>query len=238
MFGADFHENSAVSIKILLVEDESSIADALTFSLGKEGYTTKTAATARQAIREVEAFAPALVILDIGLPDASGFDVCKAIRKVSNLPLLFLTARSEEVDKVMGLELGADDYMSKPFSTRELIARVRALLRRSAATVSAAPEGHPRFLVDKDRYEILFDGKSLNLSRYEYRLFVVLLSRPGRVFSREELMNRAWETPEMSLERTVDTHIKTIRAKLRLLSPSEEFVVTHRGLGYSLKEAT
>ena len=222
--------------KILIAEDESSISDALSFSLGKEGYVTRTASTGVQALRELKTFTPSLVLLDIGLPDTSGFDICTIIRKTSNVPILFLTARSEEVDRIMGLELGADDYLTKPFSTRELIARVRALLRRSSSEPPAIASEHPRFKVDNDKFQILLDGTPLPLSRYEFRLFVVLLARPGRVFSREELMNRAWETPEMSLERTVDTHVKTIRAKLREAAPDEDFVLTHRGLGYSLSE--
>ena len=200
-------------------------------------------------MKELQTFSPALIILDIGLPDASGFDVCREIRKSSNIPLLFLTARGEEIDRIMGLELGADDYVTKPFSGREVVARVRALLRRSSPDHSTADlstrhlseplqthSKHPRFTVDAAKFIISFDTVPIPLSRYEYRLLLVLLARPGRVYSREELMNRAWETPEMSLERTVDTHIKTIRAKLRSIAAEEDLIITHRGLGYSLRE--
>jgi two-component system catabolic regulation response regulator CreB len=177
------------------------------------------------------------VILDVGLPDANGFDLCRQIRASTTIPVLFLTARSAEVDRVVGLELGADDYVVKPFSPRELTARVRAILRRSSATASAAAATDPRFAVDEDRLRIRYLGALLDLSRYEYRLLKTLISQPGRVFTREQLLQLLWEHPEHRLDRTVDTHIKTLRAKLAAVDPVAAPIRTHRGIGYSLDEA-
>ncbi|MDR2625263.1 MAG: two-component system response regulator CreB, partial [Zoogloeaceae bacterium] len=178
----------------------------------------------------------ALVILDVGLPDMSGFDVCRALRRHSEAPVIFLTARAEEVDRVVGLELGADDYVAKPFSPRELVARVRAILRRvqprSAIPAPATDTG--AFTLDAEGLRIACRGQWLNLTRYEYRLLACLLAHPGRVFSRAFLMQHVWEDAEETEERTVDTHIKTLRAKLRLSLPERDPIVTHRGLGYSI----
>src|SRR5262249_31359127 len=144
-----------------------------------------------------------LAIIDVGLPDMLGFDLCRKIRAVCALPIIFVTARAEEVDKVVGLEIGADDYVVKPFSPRELTARVRAVLRRtSGEKAQAAPEG---FEINSERYKINYNARQLDLSRYEFRLLSVLIGTPGKVFTREELMNRAWDSPDMSLERTVDS---------------------------------
>lgn len=227
---------------IVVVEDESSIADTIVYALSTEGFQSNSFSTAQEALSFLENHPCDLVVLDVGLPDLSGFELCRRIRglpnpKVSKVPILFLTARSEEVDRVLGFEIGGDDYVTKPFSPRELVARIRSILRRVNEKKSE-PKFAPsqRFQIDEERMKIFFRGTALDLSRYEYRLFCVLIKRPGRVYSREELMNRAWEEPEMSLERTVDSHIKMIRAKLRALDESDDSIVTHRGLGYSLKE--
>jgi two-component system catabolic regulation response regulator CreB len=180
----------------------------------------------------------ALVVLDVGLPDASGFDVCREIRRRANVPVIFLTARSSEVDRIVGLEIGGDDYLAKPFSPRELTARVRAVLRRTsgrsrpaAAATSSAPWQH-----DEARCRISYRGRALDLTRNEYRLLGALLAQPGRVFSRDQLMTAAWDDPGAALDRTVDAHIKSLRAKLRAAAPEADPIVTHRGLGYSLRE--
>ncbi len=177
----------------------------------------------------------ALVVLDVGLPDMSGFDVCRELRKQHAVPVIFLTARSSEVDKIVGLELGADDYLAKPFSPRELTARIRAVLRRSNGTsvTGTAPTGWTH---DAAKCRISFQGKTLDLTRNEYRLLAALLAAPGRVFSRDQLMTAAWDDPGASFDRTVDAHIKTLRAKLRTVAPDADPIVTHRGLGYSLRE--
>jgi two-component system catabolic regulation response regulator CreB len=176
----------------------------------------------------------------VGLPDGSGFDVCKAIRAQSQVPVLFLTARNTELDRVLGLELGGDDYLVKPFSPRELTARVKAILRRAPAERSPSVETKPArdgggFLVDEERQVISFRGKQLELTRYEFRLLKTLAAKPGRVLSREQLMQSAWEDPGASLDRTVDAHIKTLRAKLRVAVPDADPIQTHRGTGYSIR---
>ncbi|HXF46494.1 MAG TPA: winged helix-turn-helix domain-containing protein, partial [Burkholderiaceae bacterium] len=178
----------------------------------------------------------ALAILDVGLPDANGFDLFKRLQQLAPaMPAIFLTARSGEVDRVVGLELGADDYVPKPFSPRELVARVRTVLRRLARAAAAAPQA-AEFAVDDERKTIRFRGRALELSRLEYRLLKVLIERPGRVYSRDELMNLAWDDPTASFDRTVDAHIKQLRAKLRAVDPAADPIQTHRGLGYSLRE--
>jgi two-component system catabolic regulation response regulator CreB len=168
----------------------------------------------------------------------NGFELCKEIRKTDSTPIIFLTARSGEVDRVVGLEIGADDYLVKPFSPRELTARVKAIFRRiqkNGGDFSAKDETGP-FQIDEERYTISYFGSDLGLSRYEYRLLKVMIERPGRVLSRDQLMDLAWEEPEASMDRTVDAHIKSLRAKLKKVKPSEDPIQTHRGLGYSLKE--
>ena len=153
------------------------------------------------------------------------------------LPAIFLTARSSEIDRVVGLELGADDYIAKPFSPRELAARVRTVLRRvQRSAVTAAPQPAGPFEVDDERKAIRFRGRALDLSRTEYRLLKVLVERPGRVFSRDELMERAWDDPASAVDRTVDAHVKTLRAKLKAVSPGLDPIRTHRGEGYALAD--
>ena len=181
-----------------------------------------------------------MAILDIGLPDMSGFDVCRQMRETSQLPILFLTARESEVDVVLGLELGADDYMTKPFSPRELTARVRAHLRRSNAPTNGKPtsreNGQSLLDHDKVRQRILYRGVALELTRNEYQLLAVFIGAPGRVFSRDQLLDAAWADPLAAMDRTVDAHVKSLRSKLRAVAPDIDPIVTHRGLGYSLDE--
>jgi two-component system catabolic regulation response regulator CreB len=182
---------------------------------------------------------PDLVILDIGLPDSNGFEICASIRGSTEIPILILTARSDEVDRIVGLELGADDYVVKPFSPREVTARVRAILRRAGsppARDDSVEVPDIPFSIDRDRYIIHYFDEPLTLSRYEFRILEVLIGHPGRVYSRAMLMDQAWEDPGSSTERTVDAHIKSIRARLRAVRDDCEAIVTHRGLGYSLRE--
>ncbi len=227
--------------KILVVEDEASIADTLQYALESERFLVVRVTTGSDALKAFGVEEYAMVILDIGLPDMSGFDVCRKMRESSQLPILFLTARESEVDVVLGLELGADDYMRKPFSPRELTARVRAHLRRSAGTaasVAASPVAGGQLLEhDKVRQRILCRGAVLELTRNEYQLLAVFIAAPGRVFSRDQLLDAAWADPLAAMDRTVDAHVKTLRAKLRALAPDVDPIVTHRGLGYSLDEA-
>jgi two-component system catabolic regulation response regulator CreB len=225
---------------ILLVEDEPAIADTLIYALGTEGFEPVWCATAKDALAAFKQRLPALAVLDVGLPDLNGFELFKQLRAAApELPALFLTARAGEIDRVVGLELGADDYVAKPFSPRELVARVRTILRRAhkPAAVPPAPAEHG-FAVDDERKQIRYRGRALDLSRTEYRLLKVLIERPGRVYTRDELMDRAWDDPAAAFDRTVDAHVKMLRAKLRALAPEADPIQTHRGMGYSLREGS
>jgi len=237
----------SIRTRILLVEDEPAIADTITYALTTEGFEPLWCATGQAALAALERTTFALAIVDVGLPDLNGFDLFREIQAHWRLPVIFLTARSAEIDRVVGLELGADDYIPKPFSPRELCARVRTVLRRvvrgGAAEPPALPASasvrHPAsgvFGVDDERKTIRYRGCLLDLSRYEYRLLKLLVGRPGRVFSREDLLAQVWDDPASSLDRTVDAHVKQLRAKLRAVDPDTDPIQTHRGLGYSLKE--
>jgi len=226
--------------RILIVEDEPGIADTLQYALRTDGFEPAWVATGEEAIAQVRAQPPALVILDVGLPDASGFEVFKRLREIADVPVVFLTARSDEIDRVVGLELGADDYVAKPFSPRELVARVRSILRRASKPVTAAPAAPAApalpIAIDDGRRQARFYGRLLELSRYEYGLLKTLASRPGHVFSRDTLLERVWDDPGESLDRTVDAHVKTLRAKMKFVAPQLEAIRTRRGTGYALAE--
>lgn len=232
---------NTVAVRILIVDDEPAIADMVMYALRTEGYAPEWVGLARDALNRLAAADGAefaLVVLDVGLPDGSGFDVCRELRRHSDVPVIFLTARADEVDRIVGLELGADDYVAKPFSPRELASRVRAILRR--ARPAPAPAGvvalePARFRHDPEGARVAYHGVWLSLTRYEYRLLATLVERPGRVFSRAQLMEQVWHDAEESLERTVDAHVKTLRAKLRTVSDCDDPIETHRGLGYSLR---
>jgi two-component system, OmpR family, catabolic regulation response regulator CreB len=220
--------------KVLVAEDEAAIADAVVYALRSEGLEAEHCGLGRDVVPKVRAGGIDVVVLDVGLPDMSGFDVCRELRSFSEVPVLFLTARTDEIDRVLGLELGADDYVAKPFSPRELVARVRARLRRS---LGSAPETWRRaggFEIDAVGHRIRYNGQLLDLTRYEFALLEALLHRPGAIMSRAQLMDRGWDDGGDSSDRTVDTHIKTLRAKLRLVSAGTDPIRTHRGLGYSV----
>lgn len=238
---------------ILIIEDEPAIADTLLYALATEGFSPRWCATARDGLEALRAQPFALLVLDVGLPDANGFELCKQIRAAGyDLPIVFLTARASEIDRIVGLEIGGDDYLVKPFSPRELTARVKVILRRvrpAAEAVVAAGSTPPvvlaaergtaaaaGFALDEVRCRISLGGRVLDLTRIEYRLLKTFLGQPGRVFNREQLLAAAWDEPEASLDRTVDAHVKTLRAKLRVVAPAEDPIQTHRGLGYSLRE--
>jgi two-component system catabolic regulation response regulator CreB len=228
--------------RILVVEDEPAIADTIVYALSTDGFEPVWCASGAAARAAQADGGVALAILDVGLPDINGFDLFKQLTQAQpQLPVIFLTARASEIDRVVGLELGADDYVAKPFSPRELVARVRTVLRRlhkAAMAPAAQPPGPPPhgFAVDDERKRIRWRGRPLDLSRIEYRLLKVLVERPGRVFSRDELMQRAWDDPAAAFDRTVDAHVKMLRAKLREIDGTADPIVTHRGLGYSLRE--
>ena len=227
--------------RILIVEDEPGIADTIQYALRTDGFEPLWCATGEDALAWARDALPALVILDVGLPDASGFEIFKRLRETSDVPVVFLTARSDEIDRVVGLELGADDYIAKPFSPRELVARVRSILRRSAKagagakSAEAAASAGP-IAVDEGRMQIRYYGRALELSRYEFGLLRTLASRPGHVFTREALLDRVWGDDSDSMDRTVDAHVKTLRAKMKAIAPGQEPIRTLRGSGYALAE--
>lgn len=216
-------------MRVLIIEDEPAIADALVFALKTDGFETLHCGTLESARKVADDCG--FLILDVGLPDGNGFDFLRELRSKSKTPVLLLTARAEEVDRVVGLELGADDYVIKPFSPREVTARVRAILRRAQQNPSTSA-----FAVDDKKQIIRFRGNALALSRTEYRILALLIERPGWVYSREKIMDLAWDMPEESFDRAVDTHIKNIRARLKEIDPDIDPIVTHRGAGYSLRE--
>jgi two-component system catabolic regulation response regulator CreB len=219
---------------ILVVEDEPAIADTIQYALESEGFRCLRLEGGSAVLELLDRQPVALVVLDIGLPDLSGIEVCRRIRQRHEVPVIFLTARADEVDRVVGLELGADDYVTKPFSPRELAARAKAVLRRARS--GGGPARGNAFALDEERRQITYFGRPLELSRYEYRLLAVLLKKPGRVYSRDQLLELVWDEPEASLDRTVDAHVKNLRAKLRDVRPDVDPIATHRGTGYSLKE--
>jgi two-component system catabolic regulation response regulator CreB len=229
--------------RVLIAEDEQAIADAVLYALRSEGMDVEHCVLGEQALQRVRAGGIDVLVLDVGLPDRNGFEVCRALRAFSQVPVIFLTARDAEIDRVLGLELGADDYVTKPFSPRELAARVRARLRRAgdgaprAATASAGDGWVARgdFAIDTDGHRIRYRNALLDLTRYEHSLLAALLQRPGAILTRAQLLDRGWDLGSDSGDRTVDTHVKTLRAKLRAAGADPDPIRTHRGLGYSLE---
>jgi two-component system catabolic regulation response regulator CreB len=220
---------------VLLIEDESSIADMVLYALQREGFATEWCRLGRAGVEWLQRHPDtALTILDVGLPDGNGFEFCKAIRRFSEIPIIFLTARNEEVDRIVGLEIGGDDYMGKPFSPRELTARVKTILKRSRIPSADKAQAESTFMIDLSRCRIRYYDSWLELTQYEYEVLRTLLRHPERVYSRSEIMDRVWPDPGESLERAVDTHIKTLRAKLRRVREHEQPITTHRGMGYSI----
>jgi len=223
--------------RVLLVEDEPAIADTLVYALETERFEVTHALTGHAAL---DAFAEQphdFLILDIGLPDMSGLDVCRTLRETSAVPVLFLTARDGEIDRILGLELGGDDYVTKPFSPREIVARVRAILRRTQGGGDSPPPPAPTSTRplhhDATAMRIHCHGRALDLTAHEYKLLLVLLGQPGRVFTRDQLLDRAWDDPGAVTDRTIDAHVKSIRSKLRQCQPgAEDLIQTRRGLGY------
>jgi two-component system catabolic regulation response regulator CreB len=216
--------------RILVVEDEQGIADAVLYALRAEGLQAEHCLRGEPALERLRRERFDAAILDVGLPDIDGFALCRELRRTSDLPVIFLTARDAEAERVLGLELGADDYVAKPFSPRELVARVRAVLRRKSGPVSDNGLVH-----DAQGRRIHFRGQRLDLTRYEYGLLAALMQRPGAILSRAQLLDRVWGDERESADRTVDTHVKTLRAKLRAIDPDVDPIRTRRGLGYSIE---
>lgn len=227
--------------RVLVVEDEPAIADALVYALETDRFEVTHVLTGGDALNITSEQNFDFIILDVGLPDMTGFEVCRKIRETSQLPILFLTARDGEIDRILGLEIGGDDYVTKPFSPREITARVRAILRRSASSESSVTVTTASFCAksllahDAVAMRIHCHGVILDLTAHEYKLLLVLLENKGRVFTREQLLDKAWYDPGAVTDRTVDAHIKTLRAKMRgAREGAEEMIQTRRGLGYVL----
>jgi two-component system, OmpR family, catabolic regulation response regulator CreB len=223
--------------KILIVEDEPSIADNIRMALDLEGFQHFWASTLAQAEEFLATQSLNLIILDIGLPDGNGFDFCRQLRTSQNIPVIMLTARSDEVDRIVGLEIGADDYVTKPFSPRELAARIKSVLRRTQNSFDCDEEkaSSQNLKIDSQTFSASYGEHKLTLSAHEFHLIEALASQPGRVFSRRQLLERAWQDPNSAMERTVDAHVKSLRAKLKK-SIGKDLIVTHRGFGYSLED--
>ena len=220
---------------ILLLEDDPAIARTVAYALERDGLRVTHCLLMGDARGQWQQGRHDLLLLDVGLPDGNGLDLLREVRTASaHTPVLMLSARGEELDRVLGLELGADDYLAKPFSPRELAARVKALLRRAGA--SPAPVAPPAHALHDDEagQRMHLHGQALPLTRREYRLLAHLLRGAGRIHSREALLAAAWGDDSDSTDRTVDTHIKTLRAKLREADPAREYIHTHRGMGYRL----
>ena len=221
---------------ILMVEDEESITVPLAEALDREGFDTQVAGGVREALELAAKTRPDLVLLDVMLPDGSGFDVCRELRRDSKVPIIMLTARGEETDRIVGLELGADDYVVKPFSAREVVARIRAVLRRAGDGTSDDGKGGPlevgELCLDPDRRSATLAGESLDLTRKEYELLELLMRQAGSVISRERLLEEVWDMNWFGSTKTLDVHVSSLRRKLGDDPPSPRFLHTVRGVGF------
>ena len=223
--------------RVLVVEDEESFSDALSYMLRREGYDTVVAASGTYALAEFDRAGADIVVLDLMLPGLSGTEVCRALRAKSSVPIIMLTAKDSEIDKVVGLELGADDYVTKPYSARELVARMRAVLRRGTeaepSTESALAAGPVR--LDVDRHVVAVDGQPVSLPLKEFDLLELLLRNAGRVLTRGQLIDRVWGADYVGDTKTLDVHVKRLRAKLEPDPANPRYLVTVRGLGYKFE---
>jgi two-component system, OmpR family, response regulator len=227
-----------MSFRILVVDDEPNIRDVICFALERAGMTTATAGNGAQAMMAFRSGKTDLIVLDIGMPDTDGLDVCRQIRKTSSIPILFLSARDEEIDRVLGLEIGGDDYVTKPFSPRELVARVKTILKRSGAT-GIAQESKQDLVVaglrlDRASRAVTFNGTPMTPTALEFSILEVLMTRPDMVFSREQLMAAAYGPGTYVADRTIDSHIRNIRAKLAAIG-ADGIITTVHGIGFKLR---
>jgi DNA-binding response OmpR family regulator len=221
--------------KILVVDDEPKIVDIVTAYLKRESYRVLTAYDGKEAIEIARNQVPDLIILDLMLPEISGWDVCRTLRAESNVPIIMLTARDEDTDKIVGLELGADDYITKPFNPKELVSRVRAVLRRSEGTPKKQRKIEFAGLsIDPERHEVRRGDRLVELTPTEFELLRVLVEVPGRVYSRAQLLDKVQGVAYEGYERTIDSHIKNLRKKLELDPDRPKYVITVRGIGYKL----
>jgi DNA-binding response OmpR family regulator len=222
--------------RILVIDDEPTLLSTIQFNLGREGYDVLTASNGEDALTAARASPPDIIILDLMLPGMHGFELCRVLRKETNVPILVLTARSEEIDKVVALELGADDYITKPFSMKELVARVRARLRRADES-PPSEQGETlvagEIVVDIGRREATRNGEPLDLKRREFELLVLLMRARGRVLTREELLRNVWGYEPFGETRTVDVHIGRLRRKIERDPDQPAHILTLRGVGYS-----
>ena len=224
---------------ILLVDDEDSVRTVLAFPLERDGYRVIQAADGEEALRLFEAEPVDLVVLDIMLPKLDGLEVCRRLRTTSNVPIIMLTARDDELDKVIGLELGADDYITKPFSIREFRSRVRALLRRARSQPDVATDErieHEGLVIDVARRTVEVRGAQVQLTYVEFELLRVLATAPGRVFSRRMLLEALWKSADYRDPRTIDVHVRHLREKLEAEPRSPEYILTVRGVGYRFRD--
>ena len=225
--------------KILIVEDEASFFEALEFLLSKEGYEVEVAQTGREALDKFAASGADLILLDLMIPEVSGIDVCRSIRMTSQVPIIMLTAKDAEIDKVVGLELGADDYVTKPYSSRELIARIKAVLRRNSSDAEAADTSDIHtagpIKIDTAKHQVTLNGSSITLPLKEFELLEYLVRNAGRVLTRSQLIDRVWGGDYFGDTKTLDVHIKRLRSKIEADPANPVLIQTIRGLGYKLE---
>lgn len=232
-----------MAARILVVDDETAVTDLLAYNLRQAHYEVLTAADGREALRLAENAHPDLILLDLMLPEVDGLDVCRQLRRSSRIPIIMITALGEETDRVVGLELGADDYITKPFSVREVLARIKAVLRRGAlddgdGAAAAVVHGRGGLRLDLERREATVEGVDLTLTRLEFDLLALFLQRPGRVLTREHLLEQAWGYDFAGDTRAVDSAVKRLRSKLRAASEPADCIETVRGVGYRLIDGT
>ena len=230
-----------MTYRILVVDDEPAVSDLLAYNLRKAHYEVIVAVDGQEALQQARQTPPDLILLDLMIPEVDGLDVCRELRKTSNVPIIIITARGEEIDRVVGLELGADDYVTKPFSVRELMARIKAVLRRSQTEENVIPaskllHGPGSLQMDSDARIVFVDGANLNLTRLEFDLLYHLLSNAGRVLTRERLLEQVWGYDFAGDTRAVDSAVKRLRAKLRTASDDADTIEAVRGVGYRLNK--
>ena len=218
--------------RILIVEDELKLAALLADYLNAAGYESSVVSDGRAVVATVNSWDPALVLLDLMLPGRDGLDVCRDLRAFTDIPIVMVTSRVEEIDRLLGLELGADDYICKPFSPREVVARVKAILRRGSA---ASPATTSPLAIDAERFRAALHGRALDLTPVEFRLLKMVAGAQGRVFSRQQLLNGLYEDHRVVTDRTVDSHIKNLRRKLQQVDPEHEIIESVYGVGYRLE---
>lgn len=226
-------------MKVLVVEDDPRISEVLEYALKAEGYEVQTAQRGREATQIARISSPGVIVLDVGLPDIDGFEVCRIVRTFSEVPVIFLTSRADEIDRVVGLEIGGDDYVVKPFSPRELLARIKAILRRNHRPDATRTEDRTRaqlqygsITIDPEKFRVTCEGREIILTAQEFKLLELLVRNPGRVFTRAQVLNRAWGDGGLVTDRTIDVHVKSLRKKFGKF----EFIETVRGIGYRARE--